>query len=163
MLYSGKLWQWKTLANLVNCCRIRQNLTCQKFTANAHSIINNVSDYEMATGILKYCKPAKSSCSSSSSSLLEPNGSLSEKVPSKAIELANAKVTSLKEEPCGRGPYLIFTPAQRFEVGKQAAEHGVTASMRYFAKKYPELPLKETTVRRLKNLSHCQKGGQVTS
>ena len=81
----------------------------------------------MATGILKYCKPVKSSCSCSS--LPEPNGSLSKKVPSKAIELANAEVTSLKEEPRGRGPYLILTPAQRFEVGKQAAEHGVTASI----------------------------------
>ena len=72
----------------------------------------------MATGILKYCKPVKSSCSSSSLSLPEPNGSLSNKVPSKAIELANAEVTSLKEEPRGRGPYLILTPAQRFKIGK---------------------------------------------
>ena len=101
----------------------------------------------MATGILKYCKPAKFSCLSSSLSLPEPNSSLNKKVPSKAIELANAEVTSLKEEPRVRGPYLILTPAQQFEVGKRAAEHGVTASIRYFAKKYPELSLKETTVK----------------
>ena len=27
-----------------------------------------------------------------------------------------------------RGKYLKLTPAQRFEVGKRAAEHGVTAA-----------------------------------
>ena len=37
-------------------------------------------------------------------------------------------------------------------MGKQASEHGVTASIRYFSKKYPQLSLKETTVGRLKNL-----------
>ena len=45
-----------------------------------------------------------------------------------------------------------MSPAQRFKVGKRAAEHGVTSSLRYFLKKYPKLLLKETTVRRLKNL-----------
>ena len=99
---------------------------------------------------MKYFKPKPSS--SSSPSLPEPNGSLSKKVPSKAIEMANSEVTKLKEQPRGRGSYLILTPAQRFEIGKRAAEHGVTASIRYFAKKYPKLPLKETTVRRLRNL-----------
>ena len=37
-------------------------------------------------------------------------------------------------------------------MSKRASEHGVTASLRYFFKKYPQLRLKETTVRRLKNL-----------
>ena len=46
----------------------------------------------------------------------------------------------------------MLTPAQRYEVGKRAAEHGVTASIRYFAKKYPKLPLKETSARRFKIL-----------
>ena len=79
----------------------------------------------------------------------DPNGLLSKKVPSTAIELANAKVLELMDKPCGRPrpPYLILMPAQRFEVGKRAGEHGVTVSIRYFAKKYPQLPLKETTVR----------------
>ena len=104
--------------------------------------------------ILKYCKPI--------SSLPNPNGPLSEKISSKAIELANAeveKISHLSKEQASektRGPrpnkYLILSPAQRFEVGKRAAEHGVTSSLRYFSKKYPQLPLKETTVRRLKNL-----------
>lgn len=59
---------------------------------------------------------------------------------------------NIEEQPHGRGSCLILTPAQWFEIGKQAAEHGVTASVGYFAKKYPKLPLKETTMWRLKNL-----------
>ena len=72
------------------------------------------------------------------SSLPNPNGPLSEKIYSKAIELANAeveKISHLSKEQASektRSPrpnkYLILSPAQRFEVGKRAAEHGVTAS-----------------------------------
>ena len=70
------------------------------------------------------------------------------------IELANAKVTKLAENrPHGRGPYLYLTGAQRYEVVKRAAQYGTTDTMWYFAKNYPNfLKLKETTVRRLKNL-----------
>ena len=32
--------------------------------------------------------------------------------------------------------YLFLTPAQQYEVEKQAAEHSVTALIRYFAKRY---------------------------
>ena len=104
--------------------------------------------------ILKYCKPT--------SSLPNPNGPLSDKISSKAFVLANAEVEKIshlsKEQVCkkARGPrstpYLILSPAQQFKVGKRAAEHGVTSALKYFLKKYPQLPLKETTVRRLKNL-----------
>ena len=93
--------------------------------------------------------------------LPEPSSSLSNVVPPKAIEMANAEVVKVKNK-ARRGsrsvPYLILTPAQRYEVGKRAAEHGVTAALRYFAKKYPEMPLKETSVRRYKNLyqSECK-------
>ena len=37
-------------------------------------------------------------------------------------------------------------------MGKRAAEHSVTAALHYFTEKYPELPLKETSVQRFKNL-----------
>ena len=46
----------------------------------------------------------------------------------------------------------MLTPAQKFEIGRRASEHGVTSALRYFSKKFPDLPLKETSVRRLKNL-----------
>ena len=77
--------------------------------------------------IFKYCKPT--------SLLPNPSGPLSDKIPSKAIELANAeveKVSYLSQEQAGKKvhgpistPYLILSPSQRFEVGKRAAEHGV--------------------------------------
>ena len=88
----------------------------------------------------------------------EPNGPLSSSVPPKAIELANANVAKAVKDGASSGqskrsgPYLMLSGAQRFEIGKRAAEHGVTASLRYYAKKYPELPLKESSVRRFKNL-----------
>ena len=55
-----------------------------------------------------------------------------------------------------RGPYHTLIPAQKLTVGKRAAEFGTTAAMRFFAKKYPQLPLKETTVLRLKNIYQSQ-------
>ena len=81
--------------------------------------------------------------------LPEPSSSLNDVVPPKAIEMVNAEVVKVKNKaPCGGKsvPYLILTPAQRYEVGKRAAEHGVTAALHCFAKKYPEMPLKETSV-----------------
>ena len=40
-----------------------------------------------------------------------------------------------------RGLYMILMPAQKFEMGKRAAEVGSTAAMRYYAKNYPALEL----------------------
>ena len=62
--------------------------------------------------------------------LPEPTSRLSNFVPPKAIESANTEVEKVKNrEPRGArsAPYLILTPAQRFQVGKKAAEHGITA------------------------------------
>ena len=100
--------------------------------------------------ILQYFKhdSAKSNATNSDQ-LPDPNGWLSSSIPPKAIELANAKVTKVKDGTSGgtrSRPYLMLSPAQRYEIGKRAAEHGVTASLRYYAKKYPELPLKVTSM-----------------
>jgi len=46
----------------------------------------------------------------------------------------------------------MLTPTQRCEIGRRAAAHGVTASLRYYAEKYPRFPLMETSVRRFKNI-----------
>ena len=90
--------------------------------------------------------------------LPDPKGSLSEKVPSSSIELTNNIIHNIldKTMPCGgkRGEYLSLTSAQKFSIGKRAAENGVTATVRHYAKAFPDLPLsnlKETTMRRLKN------------
>ena len=108
--------------------------------------------------ILKYCKHAPVV---QDEELPESSSCLSNVVLAKAIEMANSEFVKVKNKtPRGSrsAPYLILTPAQRYEVGKRAAEHGVTVALRYFAKKYPELPFKETSAQRFKNLyqSDCK-------
>ena len=59
----------------------------------------------MAAGsisILKYFRPVGLSSSSTTPTLPDPDGLLSERVPAKAIELANAEVTQSKESSRGR-------------------------------------------------------------
>ena len=47
-----------------------------------------------------------------------------------------------------RGLYEKFSADQKVAIGKQAAEHGISATMlRTFSKIYPDHPLKECTVR----------------
>ena len=59
------------------------------------------------------------------------------------------------KKPC-RGPYQTLTDAQKLMIARRAAEYGTTAAIRYFASEYrrkAELPpLKETSVRRLRDL-----------
>ena len=90
--------------------------------------------------------------------LPDPHGLLSSKVPSEAIAMANATITETimesKEAATTkkkRGPYLHLTPAQFFQVEKRAAECGVTNTLRYYTKTFPDVQMKEPTVRRLKN------------
>ena len=86
----------------------------------------------------------------------DPNESLSQKVPSSLIALTNDIVDGILAEKTTqphdkRGEYLSLTPAQKFSIGKRAAENRVTAMISYYAKAFPDLHLKETTVQRLKN------------
>ena len=84
------------------------------------------AELKMAS-ILNYFKYKRDIAASYSTSLPEPDGSLKKKVPSKAIELANAEVKKVTENQArGRGPYSYLTGAQRYKVGKRAAEYGVT-------------------------------------
>ena len=73
-------------------------------------------------------------------------------MPSSSIALTNDIVDGIlaakTTQPHGKhGEYLSLTPAQKFSIGKRAAENGVTATIRYYAKAFPDLPLKEMTVR----------------
>ena len=70
--------------------------------------------------------------------LPDPNSSLKRVVPSSAIAKANELVTEVLEQS-ERGPYVKLTSAQRYKIGKRAAEHGVTAAIRYFKTKFPDL------------------------
>ena len=101
--------------------------------------------------------------------LPNPHGPLSIEVPPGAIEAVNQKVSEINIRPSSgstagstvtssRGSYLKLTPAQRLSIGKRVVEHSTTATMRYFAKKYPDEfgSLKETTIQRLKNLYEAE-------
>lgn len=88
--------------------------------------------------------------------LPDPNGPLSAAVPSSTIAAVNKRVSSTMEKSAStdksRGPYLHLTDEQKYCVGKRASEFGVTNTMRYYLKTFPDLPpLKETSVRRFKN------------
>ena len=48
----------------------------------------------------------------------------------------------------------FLMPAQKYEVGKRAAEYGATATIRHYGIKYPDLVVKESSVRRFKNAYH---------
>jgi len=93
--------------------------------------------------VLNYFSQVKKG--STSTGLPDPNGPLCQKVLSSSIQAANVRVSKVVEGRLGmpgevksksgsRKPYLHMTPGQRFQIGKRAAEHGVTTSMRYFAK-----------------------------
>ena len=80
--------------------------------------------------------------------LPDPKGSLSEKVPSSSIELTNGIVHDIDKNstpPCGKcGEYLSLNSAQKFSIGKRAAENGVaengvTATIQYYAKTFHHL------------------------
>ena len=58
----------------------------------------------------------------------DPRGPLAKQVPSTSIVSANEEVKDVLAqgtEPTKRGAYAKFTPAQKAEIGKRAAEHGV--------------------------------------
>ena len=105
--------------------------------------------------LLKYLKPITGTSKNSlDGTLPHLDSSLSQVVPLSAIAKANETVTQALEQSKNgeRGPYLKLTLAQRYQVGKRAAEHRIAASIRYFKTKFPDLELKEATVWRLKNL-----------
>ena len=106
--------------------------------------------------ILQYISVVKKSKNdqpcSSSVSLPDPRGPLSEKMPPEDIASASASVEKvITESRKQKRLYLYLTDAQRYEVGKRAAENGTTTALQYYAHKFPKLPLTEPTVRRLKD------------
>ena len=54
---------------------------------------------------------------------------LTKVLSSTAINMVNDEVSKMYESISNKpGKYLTLTPAQRFEVGKRAAKHGVTVT-----------------------------------
>ena len=88
------------------------------------------------------------------SNLPDPSGPLKEKVPPAAIAAANAKVVEAineaevkKRASRANGNHSFITLAQKYQVGKRAAEYGITATICHYGNKYPDLVLKESSVR----------------
>ena len=103
----------------------------------------------MMMGLLKYFCPVEPK-----EDLPNPNSKLSEKVPFSSSAQANSLVCNkLEQQCCIQGPYVALTPAQGFSIGKRAAENGVITTFQYYAKAFPDVSLKETTVQKIKN--HC--------
>ena len=98
--------------------------------------------------LFKYFKVrcGKTDGSTSSSSLPDPSGPLSEKMPATSIEEANKEVYARQTTSGKRhGQYVIVTPEQKARVAKYTAENGTANAIRRFAKDMPDL--KENTVR----------------
>ena len=75
--------------------------------------------------------------------LPKPDGPLATQMPSSSIVAANREVKAVLESSPGqsnekkpaksskRGHYDSYSPEERASIGKRAAEHGVTATIRY--------------------------------
>ena len=95
-------------------------------------------------GILKYFHVVKKP-SSSETNLPDLNGPLSRVIPSSTIAAANEKVCAIDKMPgaASRAPYLHLTGAQKYQVGKRAAEFGITNTLWYYARHFPSIPLRD--------------------
>ncbi len=87
--------------------------------------------------------------------LPKPQGTLSTVVPASTIAAANEAVKTVldSEKTPARRTLLVATERtstlprrKRHALGKRAAEHGVTATLRFFSKAFPGRPLKESSV-----------------
>ena len=104
------------------------------------------------SGILRYFHPVKEPSSSEAAGLPDPNGPLSKVIPSSTIASANEKVCAIdKTGAASKTPYLHLTAAQKYQVGKRAAEFGMPNTICYYVRRFPGIPLKETSVQRFKS------------
>ena len=101
-------------------------------------------------GILKYFHPIKKDSPEEDKELPNPSRPLSKIIPSSSIASCNAEVTKVLKQAkwsVSKSGYTKLTPAQRYKIGTKGAEIGVTAAVRYYKNKFPDLPLTEPTVR----------------
>ena len=92
--------------------------------------------------------------------LPDPQQALSKEVPSSSISAANTEIAAVLQPSAAgtkavRGTYLKISAEKKAEIGQHAAEHGVLATVRYYATKLP-VPLKESSVRTWKNAYTAQ-------
>ena len=119
-----KILVGEKLANFANC---------ELFTRISSPIFTYINTEFKMAGLLKYFShvnplqnedtddKGKSIC------LPDPNGELSKVMPASSIEAINTVVHAevLEEKhSLARGPYISLTPAQKYSIGKRAAENG---------------------------------------
>jgi len=99
------------------------------------------------SGILKYFHVVEKP-TSSETNLPDLNGPLSKVIPLSTIAAANEKVCAIHKMPgeASRMLYLHLTEAQKYQVGKRAAEFRTVNTLWYYARHFPSIPLKETSV-----------------
>ena len=68
------------------------------------------------------------------STLPDPQGTLAQEVPTRAISAANTEV-AFNTSASTRGTYL--SSEKKAEIGKRAAEYGELATVRYYASRLP--------------------------
>ena len=64
------------------------------------------------------------------------------------IRAAQREGTKAEKQNRLQVPYVVFTPKEKAKIGKIAAQHGISAAIRYFSKKGSRFAdLKESSVR----------------
>ena len=73
-----------------------------------------------------------------------------------SIASCNAEVTKVLKQvkqSVIKNCYMKLASAQRYEIAKKGDEMAVIAAFQYYKKNFPELSLREPTVRQFKNLN----------
>ena len=88
--------------------------------------------------------------------LPSPSGSLSGVISTSRIVSANKELQKVIKESEDRtlrkrGPYEHFSAQEKAKIGKDAAEHGVAATVRRYQKLFPMRSVKESSVRTWRN------------
>ncbi len=91
--------------------------------------------------------------------LPDPKGFLSAKVPSSSISKVNDAVKGILSDQVNngtpstkkRGPYILVKTEEKIQIARRAAENGIANTIRHYAKMFPNLDLKESSVRTWRN------------
>ena len=81
-------------------------------------------------GLLKYFKHTQKKDKLDTGTLPDPDGPLSRDIPSSSFGITNTRVRQeASSKRRSQEPYISLTPAQKFSVGKRAAENNVTTML----------------------------------
>ena len=112
-------------------------------TCGSTPIVRNFTMWKYLKRISAENKPSTKDC------LPQESGPLSRSIPSSAIASANKAVlksmeSAMKQE--GRGKYGKYSSKERAEVGRRAAEFGITSTIKYYETVNPLRQLPSSSV-----------------